>query len=85
MKFWLSEDDFHLVGLSVAEGRQHVAADFLPVHRDLLHAAADMSRILDLDVIDRSAEPAADLVAVPGVGHAGIDLQAVPVGFDLIT
>ena len=70
------------MGLSVAEGRQHIAADLLAVDGHLLHAAADMVGIFDLDVIHRSAEAAADPVAVPGVRHAGINLQAVPVGLD---
>ena len=70
------------MGLSIAEGRQHIAVDLFSVNGHFLHAAADMVRVFDLDLIDRPAEAAADLIAVPGMRDAGIDLQAVPVGLD---
>ena len=43
------------------------------------HGIGDKLWILDVDLIGRFPEAAADLIAVPIVGDAGIDLQAVPI------
>ena len=75
----LPHDDFDLV-VPLRKHGQHLAFDFLAVHLHRSHALGDTLGVADSDVIHGTAELAADLEALPGLGNARIDQQTVERG-----
>ncbi len=51
-----SHEDFNLVGLAVLSNRQNIAVDFPAIDLQRLDSLADMSGVLDLDLVDSISE-----------------------------
>lgn len=75
-----AEDDLDAVVGAFGAERYHVAPDGGAVDYDLFHSAADVGGVGDGDAIACATEAAADFIAVPGGGDAGIDDESVIAG-----